>query len=321
MLRDNSKAIYVMLKTERAGDFAWRLPCTANTDLSSVLDTAFPGADFSSAKIVIRRSTVAGDKAAISVRWQGTDNERRPEDNIKLLPGDRVMVTGVTGVAGVAGVAGAAGAAVVEQPVASTKGTTQQQATDAVVAQPPVVAPIAVSSLPDGALIAGTDQYTLVGSDGKVTLELPRIIWPQLVNVKQARVRMHVEVLTDKHDNMTEFKVFQSGNVLLADSDQFSASLRIMKKNQLIEAKQAPAITCDTGKCSRVEVDGIRIEVTPHIQADARIMLAMKLDRAGAPTYDGETGSRVLISNNQSVVLRAASEEGTYLVLTPELLR
>ena len=72
-------------------------------------------------------------------------------------------------------------------------------------------------------------------------------------------IRVRVEVLSDTNKNLAEYWANQAGNALLVDSEQLSASLRILRKNGLITTKMGPEITCKSEQETTVEFDGFRV--------------------------------------------------------------
>jgi hypothetical protein len=112
-------------------------------------------------------------------------------------------------------------------------------------------------------------------------------------------------VLSDENDNLAEYWDEKSGDALLVNADQLAASLRILKKNNLVVSTMAPAITCSAGQTASIEVDGFRITATPHITADEGVFLTTQTSLG----YSNDVDANAVLRSGDTLLVRARCRE------------
>ena len=147
------------------------------------------------------------------------------------------------------------------------------------------------------------------GPRGTFLARLPTIVCPPTAQ-KNAKIRIHFEVLSDANDNLAEYWGEKNGDALLVDSDQISASLRILKRNEIIKSTMAPSVTCPAGEETNLEVDGFRIAAKPHVTTDGGVLLMTKI--VPGPEREGVDANAVLRKGDTLIVRARQKENATF---------
>ena len=308
----NSKCFYVIFDGP-AKDHVFRIPCTPDSTVGSVLATVtdpFPTIDYDEAHISVVRSRGA-DFETLTVDWKEASEGGDSTGNPKLLPGDRLFVTHPS----------ASPARPAEAPVAVSPVATGRQSQHA--------------GPRHDAKIPRAERFTFLGPEGSTLIDVPTAIAPSSAADRSPppapprplratgendnmSVKLCVELLDDRHGNLTEFKALKNGSMLLGDTDQISASLRILKKNQLIETLAAPTIVCQSGQKASLNFEGMQIETTALVHQGDGVFLGAKLRHPSA-TESKDVGA--IVRRGQTIVVKATEEDNRYVVITPQLLR
>ena len=193
------------------------------------------------------------------------------------------------------------------------------QTRDSKAAPPPAIV-WSNARLADGAVFGESAEFTFVGTDEQLPSGIGsegKMVLPTIKQQKRAEnVELHIHVVTDSNDNLTEFDALKNGKLLLANAQHFAANLRILKKNGLIRSETVPAISCKSGQRSSLEFEGIQVRVTPSFANDVHVTLKTEIASTNYNSLARSSNQTVaLVRSDQAAVYRTGSS--TYLVITP----
>jgi protein involved in polysaccharide export with SLBB domain len=296
VLASNSKFYYIVLEDSESADRVIRFPLVGNeTVLDAIAQIGGLPQDSNKHVWIARPSDDAVtpheilpvDLIAIAREGTGT--------NYQLLPGDRVFVSH-------------------RRPEDHGNRTAAVPASNVVstASQPPRSAETRAQTRG-----SGIERVSFKGPRGTVIARVPTIACPSHLQ-ENAQIRIRIEVITDPNKNLSEYWRDSDGGALLVDTDQISASLRILEKNGIIKKLMAPAITCLAGQDAVLETDGLCVKGRPMVTEDERVLLMTEINRG---SYTKIVEVNAVLREGETVLVPVSRDDGEYVVLTTELLK
>lgn len=158
---------------------------------------------------------------------------------------------------------------------------------------------------------------------------------PPIAGPPRQVVRMKVSIVRDRDGNLEEFKSLQRSQLMLADTESAMGTLRILKKNDLVEFLSMPQVTCIAGESAHVQVDEataadqpadrIELKLQPELREDSIVVKATT-----RLTVDGRSNSldsAAIVAPGKTMIMRTQptmpsdASDAIYVVVTPELAR
>lgn len=253
ILTFNSKCFYVIIGPNSPSSSVLRLPITGNETVLDAIAHVGGHEQVSKHQILIARRRPDNSQDDIfHVDWSAIIKGGGP----RLLPGDRLYVNHRF----------VQDASLPKLPAAQANVPPARE----------IVVP------PEYALLTGAEQQvTIRGRQGKIIAMRPSVACP-IPAQRSAKFRIRIEVLSDANKNLDEYWSDQTGSAVLVDSDQLSATLRILIKNNIIDRQMAPTVTCSGNQNATVEVNDFHIKATPRVTTQEHVMLMTQI-KTGAP--------------------------------------